>query len=47
MNGIVLAMWQFKIYRRDLSSNKVASGIYFYVLEATNSVFAEKLVLLQ
>jgi len=32
---------------RDFSGNKVASGIYFYVLEANNSMFAKKLVLLQ
>jgi len=32
---------------RDLSGNKVSSGIYFYVLEVNNSIFAKKLVLLQ
>jgi len=32
---------------RDVSGNKVASGIYFYMLETNNSVFTKKLVLLQ
>jgi flagellar hook assembly protein FlgD len=32
---------------RDFVGNKVASGVYFYTLEANNSAFTKTLILLQ